>query len=343
MSKATMQDVAATAGVSMATVDRVLNNRNGVRDITRKKVRDALRKLDYTPNTHAVRLSTSKTYRLLFVVPSGSNSFMDKLCDEIAAAAEKGDAEGMRLETRRVAAFDEVALAETLESLSPDEWDGTAVVAPDLPLIRQAIDGCVKRGIRVVTLVSDIPSSKRSFYVGIDNITAGRVAGRLLGRFTSGKTGKLAIIPGSLTLSDHMDRFMGCGQIVRKHYPHLEMLPPVEGLDNVRETEAVVNELLRKHGSGIVAIYNAGAGNRGLIAALKKNRDGMNIVVVAHELSAHSRAALLDGTFDVVLSQNAEYEVQRAATVLRQLCDGGGVGVENTSVHADIFLADNLP
>ena len=341
MIKTTIHDVASTAGVSIATVDRVLNNRPGVREATREKVHSAMRKLSYKPNTFAARLSKSKTYRFLFIVPSGRNSFMDKLRAEIGGAAEAAKAENIFIETRPIEAFNGVVLSKLLESLSPDEWDGVAVVVPDMPLVRQAIDTCVRSGIKVVTLVSDLPSSMRSFYVGIDNIAAGRVAGRLLGRFTSGRKGKLAVIPGSLTLSDHMERFMGCGQVVRSHFPHLEMLPPVEGRDNAEDTEAVVGKLLRDHQNGVIAVYNAGAGNRGLIAALERCGRKTDIVVVAHELSPHSRKALLDGTFDVILSQNAEYEVERAVTLLRQLCDGEK-DIKNAFVRTDIFLPDNL-
>lgn len=343
MTKPTIHDVAAMAGVSTATVDRVLNDRPGVRERTREKVRGAVQKLNYRPNPFAARLSKARSYRFLFVVPSGGNrnSFMDRLCEEIAASTETARSENIHVETRSVEAFDSVALSRVLSGLAPNLWDGVAVVVPDIPLVRQAIDGCVENGIKVVTLVSDLPSSLRSFYVGIDNVSAGRVAGRLLGRFTFGRAGKLAVIPGSLTLSDHMERYMGCSQIVRTHFPHLEVLPPVEGRDNAPDTEAAVAKILRKHRDGVIAIYNAGAGNRGLIAALERSKRKDDIVVVAHELSPHSRKALLDGTFDAILSQDARFEVERALTLLRQLCDGEK-DIRNSFVRTDIFLPDNL-
>lgn len=341
MIKITIHDVAAAAGVSVATVDRVLNNRPGVRETTRSKVQGAMLRLGYRPNTFAARLSKSRSYRFLFVVPSGRNSFMDKLCAAIEAEAQTIRAENISVETLSVEAFNGVALSELLATLTSDRYDGVAVVVPDIPLVRQAIDGCVRSGIKVVTLVSDLPSSARSFYVGIDNVSAGRVAGRLLGCFTQGRRGKLAAIPGSLTLSDHIERFMGCGQVVRAHFPHVHMLPPVEGKDNADDTERVIGELLDEHGDEIIALYNIGAGSRGLIAALEKSGRREDIVVVAHELSPQSRKALLDGTIDVILSQDAEYEVGRAVTLLRQLCDGE-TEIKNAFVRTDIFLPDNV-
>lgn len=51
-----MHDVAADAGVSVATVSRVVNRKGTVRDATRRRVEHAIRDLGYTPNLHAREL-----------------------------------------------------------------------------------------------------------------------------------------------------------------------------------------------------------------------------------------------------------------------------------------------
>ena len=57
MTKVTIQDVARVAGVSVATVDRVLNRRPGVRAVTVTKVEGAIRELNYQPDRIAARLT----------------------------------------------------------------------------------------------------------------------------------------------------------------------------------------------------------------------------------------------------------------------------------------------
>lgn len=47
---ATIKEIAALAGVSRGTVDRVLNNRGAVNPITAEKVREIAKALDYKPN-----------------------------------------------------------------------------------------------------------------------------------------------------------------------------------------------------------------------------------------------------------------------------------------------------
>ena len=57
MAKATIDDVAALAGVSMKTVSRVMNNEPNVRPATREKVTAAVAELDYRPNMSARSLA----------------------------------------------------------------------------------------------------------------------------------------------------------------------------------------------------------------------------------------------------------------------------------------------
>ena len=79
--------------------------------------------------------------------------------------------------------------------------------------------------------MSDIPNSGRERFVGIDfvginNVAAGRVAGSLVKRFVSTRSGDVA---GSGTLRDHVERPMGFEQVMRAECPHLNVLPWIEG------------------------------------------------------------------------------------------------------------------
>ena len=48
-----MKDVAAEAGVSVGTVSRVINNEKGIKEVTLKKVQQAIEKLSYVPDEYA--------------------------------------------------------------------------------------------------------------------------------------------------------------------------------------------------------------------------------------------------------------------------------------------------
>jgi LacI family transcriptional regulator len=266
---------------------------------------------------------------------------LSEIIEELARALKD---ENVYIEQRRVDAFDGTgAVSDLLDELSPKDWDGVAVVVPDLPRVRQAINACVDRGIKVVTVISDLPSSARSYFVGIDNIAAGRVAGRLMGRFTCGRPGCLAVVVASLSLRDHVERHMGCVQVIQAEFPHLTLLPALEGRDDVEDTFQAVHELLSgPDGKDVRAIYSSGAANRGFFEALQESGRQREIVVISHELTPRSRKALLDGTLDAILSQDAEREVRQAVALLRQRCDDGPLERQGF-IGTDLCLPDNLP
>lgn len=83
---ATRNDVARLAGVSTATVSRVVNGRDSVTEETRDAVLKAIRELNYVPNVIARSLRTRLSYTLAFVVNDVTNPFFSELyrgiCDE---------------------------------------------------------------------------------------------------------------------------------------------------------------------------------------------------------------------------------------------------------------------
>ncbi|WP_323130698.1 LacI family DNA-binding transcriptional regulator, partial [Sinorhizobium medicae] len=89
----TVHDIAAEAGVSLATVDRVLNNRPGVRSVTRNRVERAIATLGYVRDVAAANLAKSRSYPLVFILPSGENAFMRGLESELRFAMSRSAAE----------------------------------------------------------------------------------------------------------------------------------------------------------------------------------------------------------------------------------------------------------
>jgi LacI family transcriptional regulator len=341
MGKITIHDVARTAGVSVATVDRVLNRRAGVKPATIDRVEGAIRRLNYQPDRLAARLARAREYRFCFVLPTGNNSFMVTLGEEVRATAERMTAERVSIDMLLTDVFDGNVLAATLDSIG-DMYDGVAVVALDHPSVREAINALAQRGVTVVTLVSDVPGSKREHYAGIDNTLAGRTAASLMGKFLGPRQGEVGLIAGSLALRDHIERQFGFEQIMAHEYPHLKILPVREARDDWQRVEDVTTHLLREH-AGLIGIYNAGGGTRGIISALEKAEGDRQIVFIAHELTDHARKALIKGTIDAIISQDAGHEVRSAVRVLMAKADNAPLIAAQERIRIDIFLRDNLP
>ena len=182
MVRATVHDVARAAGVSLATIDRVLNRRGGVRAATIEKVEQAISRLDYRRDAAAAKLAKQHEYRLAFVIPTGVNTFLSNLAAEVRRLADVNRADRVFISIVEVPPFDGDALASALKQLETQSLTGVAVVATDNSTVRHAVDQLVARGVCVVTLVSDVPASKRAHYVGIENSAAGRTAASLDGQ-----------------------------------------------------------------------------------------------------------------------------------------------------------------
>jgi LacI family transcriptional regulator len=338
--RVTVHDVARAAGVSLATVDRVLNTRPGVRAVTAEKVEKAIKSLGFSRDLNASLMARSRDLNVVFFIPDGSNEFMDALAEAVSRRVGQTLADRMHLTTRRIRALDTGALASGLDALDPRTCDCAVIVTSEEPEILAAVDSATRRGIAVMTLVSDLPSSNRRHFIGVDNVAAGRTAASLLGRFLP-QGGQVAVIAGSLHLRDHSERLDGFRQILAADFPGIALLGPLEGHDERGETEALVEKLLAEHPE-LSGIYNLGAGNAGLVSALKSSGRAGKLRVIAHELTAPTREGLRSGAIDVVLDQNPDGEIREAITAARSLALGAARHVATDPIEIGIFLRDNL-
>jgi LacI family transcriptional regulator len=341
MAKITIQDVAEKAAVSVATIDRVLNRRPGVRPNTIEKVEAAIRELNYQPDRIAARLARSRDYRFLFILPNSSGEFISSIAAEVEVMAQRMLGERVTIMSRRVDVFDGILLATMLDQIG-DDIDGVAVVALDHPAVREAINALVARNIAVVTLVSDVPGSKRTHFAGIDNSSAGRTAAGLMGRFIAGHAGKVGLFVGSLALRDHIERQFGFEQVITHEFPNVEILPVRESRDDVERTAQLTQQLLNDH-PDLKGIYNVGGGTKGIIAGLESNPRAKDIVFIAHEVTDGSRRALIRGTLDAIINQDAGHEVRSAVRVLLAKADNSPLIESQERIRIDIFMRDNLP
>lgn len=83
MEMSNIKDVAASAGVSVTTVSRVLNKRGYISEKTYKKVYEAMEKLDYQPNQLARNMYSQRTYFIGLLVPDISHPFFAEMAHRL--------------------------------------------------------------------------------------------------------------------------------------------------------------------------------------------------------------------------------------------------------------------
>lgn len=337
----TIHQIAEAAGVSTATVDRVLNNRPGVNPATVERVRTAMQTLGAGAPARG-RPRSTPNYRFGFVLPAARRGFFDLVDRLIAQAAGDFRHQHITEITRRLPNQDGADFAQELAKLT--DLDGIALLAPDVPQVKLAINELVRSGVHVVTLFSDVPGSLRETYIGADNRAAGRTAGVLIGRsLPRHEPGRCAMLSPATRFAAEIDRRIGFMQVMEEKFPQAQLLQ----LPDVPESEdgayAFARRQLAPDSAGALhGVYNVGPGSHGIVRALAEHGYGEQLAVVLHDLLESHRAMLVAGSASYVLHQDVHYAVMTAARVLRLLCEEvrGALAVSNPRV--EIMTAENL-
>jgi LacI family transcriptional regulator len=341
LAKPTVHDIAKEAGVSLATVDRVLNERAGVREKTVIRVREAVERLGYVRDINAANLARGRRYRFVFLLPAGESQFLASLesaADEAASGLIDWRCD---LDVMRATFRDPPALAAIERRIIENGTDGVAIMGHETPLIRDMIVRLRKRGLTVVALVTDQPNTDRDHFVGIDNLAAGRTAGVLMGRFLGDRAGRVAVVVNTTQSRDMVDRRAGFDEVIATRFPNVSTLPSLEGRDDHIRVAEVLDACV-EHQGPLVGIYCAGAGTRGVTRVIRDRGLAGKVVVVAHELTPHCRAALKEGMIDVVITQNVGHLVRSAVRVLRAKSDGAGIIESQEKIRIEIAIRENL-
>ncbi len=341
MSKPTVHDIAREAGVSLATVDRVLNARRGVADKTIGRVKTAVDRLGYVRDTHAANLARKKQYRILVVLPKGVSQFVSSLREALKEVAASSVAERVSLRILEVPSQDPHAIVKELQALNVSKLDGIAIMAPETPQIRDAISHLKEEGLAVVALVSDLPNSQRDYFIGIDNVAAGRTAGFLMGKFLN-TAGEILVVTNSLRSRDSLERRLGFDSVMTSDFPTFTSLPTVESYDDRGRIIDAISRIITER-PDIVGVYSMGAGNAAVLDGLRQTVRDDGLVVIMHELTPIARQGLMNGEVTAVISQHVGHLVRSAVRVLRSICDQIDIYEAQERIRIDVIVRENLP
>ncbi len=301
-----LTDVAELAGVSLSTVDRVLNERGSVSDVKRRKVLNAARTLGLR------RLLPSPVHGLLRF----DLLMVESHTDHYQRLTQAFQRQARLLKARLVLQH------QTWHDRNPQDLidfinrprtarQGLIVVAHDTPAIRAALQLQIARGVPVVLLTSSLSGLVGATYIGIDNHVAGRSAGRLLGQWLGACSsgGQVLLITNSLLYHAHQQRIGGFMQVLHERAPHLQISAPVECHDDDALTARAVHRAL-DNGATLAAIYNTGAGSEGIRKALLAHN--ISPAWITHEASQQHARLLREGLLSLVLDQDPEGQADAA-------------------------------
>jgi LacI family transcriptional regulator len=298
VSRPTIADLAKKAGVSLATVDRVLNRRLPVREDTAMRVVEAAEAIGY----HATGLLKSR----LTEVPKRRFGFLLQKPDAFYQTLGKE----LVTATKAVRTVEGRPLLEFMEEVVPSviaerllqisrKVDAVAIVAIDHPIINEAVETIISSGKPVFTLLSNITSPSCNGHFGADSRKCGRIAGWTISRLAR-QAGKIGILVGSHRYLNQELSEISFRTYMREHAPEFQLLEPIVNLDDERIAYDAITNLVDNN-ADLVGIYVSGGGQEGLIRALRERQAGERLVSVCNELTPATRAALHDGIIDLAL------------------------------------------
>ncbi|PZQ95906.1 MAG: LacI family transcriptional regulator [Cereibacter sphaeroides] len=332
----TIHDVAREAGVSSATVDRVLNARERVREDTAQRVYEAARLVGY----HAAPLigqrvqSEMPRLRLGVVLHKERQAFYQTFKRELERAVNQ--AIGVRASVIVDFATSQAPsdFASRIEAMA-DRVDAIAATAVTHPEVTDAVVRMNARGIPCFALLNDFAQGVRQNYLGMNNMKIGRIAAHLIAQ-TTHRPGKIAVFVGGYRWHGHELRETGLRSYFREYAPQFTILDTLVNLETRQLTYEATLDLLGRN-PDLRGIYCAGGGMEGAIAALEEVRAPGDVSFVVNELTPESRSALV-----------ARYVSMVIATPLTRLCDDlvtlSAEAVRNgiTQVQGQHFLQPDL-
>ena len=179
-----MKEIALQAGVSLATVDRVLHRRPGVRPATQRRVHQAQVELD----RQQAQIGLKGRRFLIDLVMETPVRFSRMVRDALDGAVRQMPPAVFRVREHLAETMTVGELVNVLDAIGRRGSHGVLLKAPDVAPINDAVTRLHERGIPVVTLVTDIHHPARVAYVGLDNRSAGLTAAYLMHQWLGAQT-----------------------------------------------------------------------------------------------------------------------------------------------------------
>ncbi|MEV4642495.1 LacI family DNA-binding transcriptional regulator [Actinoplanes sp. NPDC049548] len=310
-----IREIAVQSGLSEATVDRVLHRRGGVRASTVREVEQAIADLDRQQSQ--LRIG-GRTFMVDVIVQAPS-----RFSAGVRAALEA------ELPTLRPAVIrsrfhflDSAGVPElvaVLDKVGRTKSHGVILKAPDVPEIVSAVARLARQGIPVVTLVTDLPTSARAAYVGIDNRAAGATAAYLVQEWLAERAGDVLVVRGHGSFRGEDEREMGFRAEMRTRAPSRRLIEVVDEEDRADAVHIGTREMLAANPAvrAVYSLYAGAGGNAAVVDAFAREHRRYD-VFIAHDLDGENTVLLRERRLSAVLHHDLRQDLRRACHVVMQ-------------------------
>ena len=299
--KTSIKKIADIASVGTATVDRVLNNRKGVKKSTKLKILDAI---------HFLENNNERKKNIFLFCQSGNayNNNLKKVLNTYLNNKKTINIDSEFILTKE-------KLSERLKNkiLNSNNYDGLIVISTENSDINSIVNQFTFRNKPVITLTTDLSRTNRQAYVGSDQVAAGSTAAKLLTSLIKNKKGPILMIISQPFICQQ-EREQGFKKILRYDYPKIQIKETIQTTDTSEESYKHVKKYIKNNGPPL-GIYNITGGNLGVADAIKDM--GFNdISFVGHELNQNTLMLLNSDRMDYIIGHDVKYELKKAVQLI---------------------------
>ncbi|WP_050522073.1 LacI family DNA-binding transcriptional regulator [Pseudorhodobacter wandonensis] len=305
--KFTLKEIAHQAGLSLATVDRVVHGRDHVRAVTRDRVRAA--ELELEQQYAASMLSTSRV--TIDVVIQAPSRFSSAVRAAFEAEFPLMRPTMFRARFHLAEVMEEREIVALLRRIARRGTQGIVLKAPATLGVEACLADLAAQRIPVVTYVTDVLASLRLAYVGMPNARAGATAAYLLGRMAPPGAARVLVTLSSLDFEGESARRTGFIDHLVKTAPHLETITVSGGFGIDRATGSLIQQALADF-PNIRCVYSVGGGNAAILAAFAQAGRTID-VFAAHDLDRTNKALLASRQISFVIHHNFRQDARRVS------------------------------
>ena len=348
----TLKDVAARAGVSRGTVDRVIYERGIVNSETREKVLRAVEELNYAPNVSARALARSrKSSGIGVIIPDQPGFFHDEVLRGIRDGMKECRGMGIPVRIKECSANDSKAYIRAIDAMEADGIRAFALSGQNTKPLIDRIDALADEGVPVITINSDIPESRRAAFVGEDSRKSGRIAGQMMAKMLP-RPGQVLVIGGRSEYAAHVNRVEGFLQALEEHAVFDVACETVYTYEDHDLTYQAVADALTGDGS-LCGIYLASSAVSACVEARKdaearadarSRKSGSKtprLISICHDIPPATLDYLRSGDIDLTIEQNIYRQGYKPLQMLRDhLLNGDEIRNEEVRTFYNVLTSE---
>ena len=240
----------------------------------------------------------SKSDKYILVAPNLKLAYWKTVYEGFQAA---GEDYGVSVNEVGPDSYDPKAEATAFENAAAQKPAGILVSAADATLLTPDINSAISAGIPVITVDSDVPNSSRLFFIGTNNLAAGRLGGHELVEKLNGKGN---VVFYTITGQPNLEERLKGYKDVLAGSPNIKIVEVVSTGSDINSTFDKTDEFIGRDGANKIDAFVSLESTSGVAVAQDLKRKNIaGRLVIAMDVDSDTINYISDGTLDATISQ----------------------------------------